>query len=442
MTSFSIADLAKEDAVLKVMVTDLSGGFKEIIASTSILPSLVESGMAYDGSSFSGINAINNSDAILVGQPETLVKMPSNLADGEKNEYMIICNIHDAETKEPHSNCARSQLIRLQKELGKLWNGGKLYMGSEPEAYFIHQEKGMSPGDGNANYFNPKDPKTFIITEIATTLDEMGFGMERAHTEVGEDQFEVNWKFDTAERTADKIQYYKLIAHKIARQYGYDVTFLPKPYPGRNGSGMHCHLSVQNEKENLFYDAAGEEMNFSQSALHFLAGILQHSRALAAISNPTEVSYSRLVPGFEAPCIIAAGSCNRSAACRIPAIADENMRKKAIRVEIRYPDPMTNPYLLAAGFIAAGISGLAEKTPFDGFTNENFYELSLAEIRERGLRLLPRNLWEAYNAFVDDKALEKHLGNMHTVHAESILQEIDECQPYANTHSFEKHYFA
>lgn len=442
MSKININQITKSDAVLKVMVTDLSGGFKEIIAQTSLLPDLLQNGMAYDGSSFSGINAINDSDAILVGQPETLVKVPEHISDSDKDEYMIICNIHDAATRKPHPNCARSQLIALQKTLAKQWDGGNLYMGSEPEAYFISQEKGITKEDGNANYFNPKDPKTFIITEIANTIDEMEFGLERAHTEVGDDQFEVNWNFDTAERTADKIQYYKLIAHKIARQYGYDVTFLPKPYAERNGSGMHCHISVQNSKENLFYDAKSKEMNFSKNALHFLQGVLYHSRALAAIANPTEVSYSRLVPGFEAPCIIAAGSCNRSAACRIPAIVDENMRKKAIRAEIRYPDPLANPYLLAAGFIAAGLDGLTSKAKFEGFTNENFYALDLAEIRERGLKLLPRNLWEAYTCFLEDKALKKYLGDMHAIHASIILDEIDTCQPYANKKSFDIHYFA
>lgn len=442
MASIDISSLAKADAVLKVMVTDLSGGFKEIITKTSVLPDIIESGMAYDGSSFSGINAINNSDSILMGQPETIVKVPESIADGDKDEYMIICNIHDAQTKEPHPNCARSGLIALQKELAKVWDGGNMYMGSEPEAYFICKEKGMGEGDGNSNYFNPKDPKSFIITEIANTLDDMGFVLERAHTEVGEDQFEVNWQFDSAERTADKIQYYKLIAHKIARQYGYDVTFLPKPYAGRNGSGMHCHISVQNDSGNLFYDANGNEMNFSETALKFLKGVLSHARSLSAIANPTEVSFSRLVPGYEAPCIIAAGSCNRSAACRIPAISDKGMRKKATRAEFRFPDPMANPYLLAAGFVAAGLDGIESNMEFEGFTNENFYELNLAQIRERGLGMLPRNLWEAYNEFVEDKALAKHLGDMHTVHADIILDEIDECQPHANTHSFDRHYLA
>lgn len=442
MTSaLSVKKIAKEDAILKMMVTDLSGGFKEIISPTSFLPDVCSTGMAYDGSSFSGINAINNSDSILIGVPETLVKVPEDLADTEKNEYMIICNIHDAATHEPHPNCARSQLLRLQKELAKTWNKGNLYMGSEPEAYFVCSEEGLSEGAGNENYFNPKDPRTFIITEITNTLGEMGFEIERAHTEVGDEQFEVNWRFDTAERTADKIQYYKLIAHKVAQKYGYDVTFLPKPYALRNGSGMHCHLSVQNAKDNLFYDKKSKNMNFSEKALQFLTGILEHSPALSAIANSTEVSYARLVPGYEAPCVVAIGSCNRTVACRVPAIADEKLRSKAIRAEFRYPDPLANPYLLACGFIAAGLDGIEKKKKFPGFTEENLYVLSLAEVRKKKLTLLPRNLWEAYKEYIDNKVLQKKFGPMFDTHADILLEEIDDCQKHANIRSIEKHYF-
>jgi glutamine synthetase len=441
MSNIDIHTLSQRDAILKVMVTDVTGNFKEIITHVRQLPAICTSGMAYDGSSFSGINTIDNSDAILIGVPKTLVKIPQDLADTEKEEYMIICNIYTTDHK-PHPNCARNCLIALQNELSDVWDGGTLYMGSEPEAYFVDQQKGFSKDKENTNYFNPKDPRAFIITEITNVLEDMGFGIERAHTEVGAEQFEVNWRFDCAERTADKIQYYKLIAHKVARKYGYDVTFLPKPYPERNGSGMHCHISVQNEKENLFYDRTSEHMNFSKTALQFLSGILRHSRALSAIANSTEVSYSRLVPGFEAPCVIAIGACNRTAACRVPAIAEEKEREKGIRAEFRYPDPLANPYLLAAGFVAAGILGIEKNDPFPGFVSENLYALDMEKLRKKNLSLLPRNLWEAYTEYCADGELSKKLGDLSGAYADILLEEIDDCQKYANIRSVEKHYFA
>ena len=445
-TSLDPAAIASTDSIVKALVSDLAGGLREIIFPSRVLPELLATGIAYDGSSFQGINIINNSDAILRGVAATLVAVPPRIADSDKPEYWVICDILTT-TGKPHPNCARSGLLRLQDELAAAWGGGALMMGAEPEAYFVpldeHHRVGEDHG-GNSNYFNPRDAKSTIITEISNTLDAMNFDIERAHTEVGDDQFEINWRFDRAERTADKIQFFKLISHKIAQQHGYEATFLPKPYPSRNGSGMHCHLSVQANEGNLFYDSTATESKFfSATALQFLTGILQHSRALAAIANRTEVSYSRLVPGFEAPCIVAIGEHNRSAACRIPAFNDPSLIAKALRAEFRYPDPLANPYLLAAGFIAAGLDGIARGSEFAGFTDDNLYECSLADIHERGLELLPRNLWEAYGEFTASTVLRERLGeSMHDSYAEILLNEIDSCQPFANRESMRRHYFA
>lgn len=443
MGEFSIEDVAKQDAVLKSLVTDLSGGLREIIFPISVLPELCSIGVAYDGSSFVGINDINSSDSVLKGDARTLVKVNESISDIEKPEFWIICNIIDTDGKS-HPNCARSRLQALQEELASQWDGGNLMMGSEPEAFFVEKKEniGMANG-GNSNYFNPRDPKSFLITEISNVLGTMGFEIERAHAEVGDEQFEINWKFDTAERTADRIQYYKLVAHKVARNYGFDVTFLPKPYPTRNGSGMHCHISVANGEKNLFYDARKKETrHFSEKSLQFLTGILSHAKALAAIANPTEVSYSRLVPGFEAPCVVAMGVCNRSAMCRIPAVANKKLWKRAIRAEFRFPDPMTNPYLLAAGFIATGLDGLRKEVPFGGFCEEDLFALGLQELRVRNFDLLPRTLWESFSFFEANEVLREGLGvSMHSSFSVILLDEIDSCQPYANTESMRRHYF-
>lgn len=443
MTPQSLDDVAQSKGVLKALVTDLSGGLKEIIFPTSILPELCSTGVAYDGSSFQGINQINASDSILLGDPETLISVHESIADTEDPEFWIICSILNTDGK-PHPNCARSKLLSLQKELASAWDGGAMMMGAEPEAFFVakKEEVGFANG-GNTNYFNPKDPKSFLIAEIARVLGAMEFEIERAHAEVGDEQFEINWRFDRAERTADRIQMYKLISHKVARNFDLDVTFLPKPYPTRNGSGMHCHLSVLNEKTNLFYspDAEGHRY-FSEKSRHFLAGILANSRALAAIANRTEASYARLVPGFEAPSVVAIGACNRSAACRIPAIADPALREKAIRAEFRYPDPLANPYLLGAGFVASGLEGIEKKTPFPGFCDQNLYALGLAELEKQKFDLLPRTLWESYKEFVAHKGLLLRLGKtMHTSYATLLLEEIDTCQSFANAESMRRHYF-
>jgi glutamine synthetase len=442
-SKLSVSDIAKEDAILKTLVTDLSGGLREIIFPISYLPEVIKIGIAYDGSSFEGINDINSSDAIIKGVEETLVKVDPSIADTEKEEYWIICEILNTDGT-PHPNCSRGKLIELQKKLAKTWKEGNLFTGAEPEAFFVEkkEEIGKDVG-GNANYFNPKDPKKFMISEMMNILEAMDFQIERAHSEVGDEQFEINWCFDKAERTADKIQIFKQVTHKVAQNYGFDVTFLPKPYPKRNGSGMHMHLSVGDGKTNFFFDEKSRENRyFSKNALHFLSGILKEIPSLAAISNRTEVSYARLVPGFEAPCVIAMGACNRSAACRIPALADPKTMKKGIRAEFRFPDPLANPYLLSAGFIALGIAGLEEKTKFRGFCEENLYAMSVDELIKKRYKLIPRTLWDSYKNFVKNQTFEKLLGKkMHTSYASLILEEIDTCQPFANAKSMERHYF-
>ncbi len=432
-----------EGSIVKTLVTDLAGGLKEIIFPGSALNAITGRGMAYDGSSFSGINNINSSDAILWGDIETLVEVPECISDTEAPEFWIMCNILTPDG-EPHPNCARTHLIERQKELGKLWKGGEMCVGAEPEAFFVSERNSIGrEGGGNANYFNPKDPKSFIIAEIMQILPKMGYTIERGHPEVGDEQFEINWEYDTAHRTADRIQMYKLIAHKVARRHGFDVTFLPKPFPQRNGSGMHCHLSVGDGKKNLFYDAKKKDQKyFSDTALHFLAGIMRYSRAIAAVANSTEASYARLTPGFEAPCVVALGEFNRSAAGRIPAISDPKTISKALRVEFRFPDPLANPYLLCSSFVVAGILGIEKEEKFKGFTEENLYRLNLAQLRAKRYKLLPRNLWEAYQDFVMNPDFIDKMGKeIHGAYADIILEEIDECQPYANMESMRRHYF-
>ncbi|PID69949.1 hypothetical protein CSB37_04260 [bacterium DOLZORAL124_38_8] len=437
-----IESASKSNGIIRTLVTDLSGGLREIIFPAHTINDIIESGIAYDGSSFEGVNEINASDSIIKGDPQTLVKIPQSIADTEQQEYWIICDILDTNGN-THPNCVRSALRTQQQKLKKIWNNGELMVGAEPEAFFVEDRNKIGEIMGeNSNYFNPRDPKIFIMIEICQVLSEMGFKIERSHPEVGNEQFEINWEFDTAERTADRIQIYKLVAHKVAQKHGIDVTFLPKPYPNQNGSGMHCHLSVQGNGKNLFFDKNNQEQHyFSDTALKFLAGILKYSPNIAAVSNPAEASYARLVPGYEAPCIIAIGSYNRSAAARIPAISDLNTLSKAIRAEFRYPDPLANSYLLMHAFITAGIIGIEKDTTFKGFTEENLFALSMAQIKKKRLKLLPRNLWEAYSYFVmNPEFTEKFGSHLHKSYANLILKEIDECQPFANKESMRRHF--
>lgn len=318
-----------------------------------------------------------------------------------------------------------------------------MYIWAEPEWYLVLDKSTLlSTWWWNSSYFDSKSNITHIIWEITNTLEGLDFSIERAHTEVGHEQFEINWKYDIAERTADKIQIYKLVCLKIARLYWYNITFLPKPYPDRNGSGMHFHLSVNNEKENLFFDENNKKWRyFSQWALSFLQNILDNMNSMSAIANKAEASYARLVPGFEAPVVIAIASKNRSVACRIPAVEDPKKLKKWIRAEFRFPDPLANPYLLASAFIILGIQGFEKKVKFKKFTDKNLYNLSLSQILDAGFKILPRNLWEALSDFSKNTEFKKQLWEwLFESYRNIILDEIYESQPYANTRSTLKHF--
>lgn len=444
MKKINLKDISSIDCIVKAMVTDLSWWLREIIFPWNVIEELCASWIAYDGSSFEWINEINNSDSIVVWDKSTIIKCPENIRDTNKEEFWIICDIFWIDWK-PHPNCSRSKLKELQKELSKKWSDWKMYMWSEPEAFFVEKKENLwDVFHKNSNYFNPRSEKSFIMTEIANVLNDLGYELERWHTECWDDQFEINWKFDLAERTADKIQMFKLIAHKIARKHSFDVTFLPKPFPNINGSGMHCHISVANKEENLFFaKAKKEQKDFSDNSLYFLQWIIDNLRNITAIANRTEVSYSRLVPWFEAPCIVAIWERNRSVACRIPAIASEKAKEKGLRVEFRSPDPLANPYLLASSFIITWLDWLEKKSKFIWFCNENLFEYTIWELNEKWYKFLPRNLWEAYNEFIKCHILKKSLWeSMFYSYANIILQEIDDCQAYANSHSMKKHYFS
>ena len=277
--------IAKQDAIVKALVTDLAGGFKEIIFPSRQLPELISSGIAYDGSSFQGINLINASDAILQGCQETLVQVPSQRSGHRKARILDYLQYPEHRRQAPpalRAQCVAAVAGPARQSMGRRaaadgLRARGLFCPPRQQAADIGENEG-----GNSNYFNPKDEKSAIITEISNAMDEMGYDIERAHTEVGDDQFEINWKYDTAQRTADKIQIFKLLSHKIAREFGYDVTFLPKPYPSRNGSGMHCHISVGEWQEKpLFRRQQGQpKALFGHGAAVFVWHFAQRAGAV------------------------------------------------------------------------------------------------------------------------------------------------------------------
>ena len=233
----------------------------------------------------------------------------------------------------------------------------------------------------------------------------MGFEVEASHHEVAPGQHEIDFKYDDALSTADKIITFRSIVRIVAHRHGLHATFMPKPVYGVAGSGMHLHVSLFRGEENVFFAPAAENQ-LSETALHFVGGVLRHAPALTALANPTVNSYKRLVPGFEAPVYIAWSHRNRSPLVRIPA-----RRGVGTRMELRSPDPSCNPYLVLAAILAAGLDGITNRIEPPQPVNQNIYEMNIEAREKEGIQSLPATLYEALVALSRDEVIQEALGS-------------------------------
>jgi glutamine synthetase len=245
-----------------------------------------------------------------------------------------------------------------------------------------------------------------VRRDIIYGLEDMGFEIEASHHEVAEGQYEINFEYDDALSTADNVATFRTVVRAIAAQHDLHATFMPKPIPRINGSGMHTHISMMEDGENAFHDE-DDEFNLSDTAHSFLAGILDHAPAITAVTNPTVNSYKRLVPGYEAPVYIAWSDRNRSALIRKPAARIP----AASRIEARFPDPSCNPYLAFAALINAGIDGIERDLDAPDPVRENIYEFDEQKRQEYGIDVLPTNLGEAVEALENDEVILDGLGS-------------------------------
>ena len=245
----------------------------------------------------------------------------------------------------------------------------------------------------------PIDTMVDLRAEMMHILEEVGLEVVLGHHEVAQGQGEIGIKYGTLIEAADNVQKYKYVVKMVAHLNGKTATFMPKPLYGDNGSGMHVHQSIWKDGKNLFYKEGGYA-NLSETALHYLGGIFKHAKAVAAITNPSSNSYRRLIPGFEAPSILTYSMQNRSAACRIPYGAGE----AATRIETRFPDSSACPYLAFSALLMAGIDGIKNKYIPIGPMDEDLFELTLDEIREKKIPQMPHTLREALEALIEDHA--------------------------------------
>ena len=408
ITAEDIKKSVKDNDVrfLRLAFTDINGTSKAVEVPTSQLDKVLTNDIRFDGSSIDGFVRLEESDMVLYPDFSTWAVLPWGDEKGGKIGRLV-CSVHKT-NGEPFEGDPRNNLKRVLKEMEEM-GFSDFDIGFEAEFHLFKLGE-----DGNwttevpdhASYFDmtSDDEGARCRRDIVETLENIGFEVEAAHHEVGDGQQEIDFRFDDALTTADRVQTFKMVVREVARKHGLYATFMAKPVEGQAGNGMHTNMSLFKDGKNVFYDKDGE-FHLSDTALYFLNGILEHARAITAIGNPTLNSYKRLIPGIEAPVYISWASKNRSPLVRIPDAEEINTR-----LEMRSADPTANPYLLLAACLTAGLNGIKEaKKPMAPITS-NVFEMSEEERAKRGIKPLPSTLHNAVKAFKADPLIQEALG--------------------------------
>ena len=392
---------------LRLQFTDILGTVKNVSVPADQAEKAFSEGIYFDGSSIEGFVRIQESDMRLKPDPETFATLPWRSGE-DRASARLICDVINTSTGEPFEGDPRyvlKQAIERAEELGYEVN-----VAPEPEFFLFEEDEDgratTKTGDAGG-YFDlaPKDLASDVRRDIIYGLEEMGFEIEASHHEVAQGQHEINFEYDDVLSTADNVATFRTVVRAIAAQHDLHATFMPKPIPRINGSGMHTHMSLFEDGENAFHDE-DDEFDLSGTAHSFLAGILEHAEALAAVTNPTVNSYKRLVPGYEAPVYVAWSDRNRSALIRKPAARVPG----ASRIEARFPDPACNPYLAFAVLLNAGLDGIERDLDAPDPVRENIYEFDEQKRQEYGIETLPTNLGEAVDALEADEEILSALG--------------------------------
>ena len=399
-----VLEMIKENDVKYVdfRFTDPRGKWQHTAQHVSTVDAeMLNEGIMFDGSSIAGWKSINESDMILKPDNASAVMDPF----AAQPQLIINCDIVEPSTGQLYDRDPRSIAKRAEAFVKSSGVGDATYFGPEAEFFVFDDVKfsvGMNKGyyelnsedgvessgkdfaEGNlghrpgvkGGYFPvpPVDGSVDMRAEMLTVMGEMGLPIEKHHHEVASSQHELGMKFGSLVQAADWIQTYKYVVHNVAASYGKTATFMPKPIYGDNGSGMHVHQSIWKAGKPLF--AGSGYADLSDTALYYIGGIIKHAKAINAFTNPLTNSYKRLIPGFEAPVLLAYSARNRSASCRIPYSASP----KGKRVEVRFPDPGANPYLAFSAMLMAGLDGIANKIHPGEPMDKNLYDLPPDEL--------------------------------------------------------------
>ncbi len=405
--SDAVLNLIKEKEVKFVdfRFTDTRGKEQHVsVPASAVSEDEFKDGKMFDGSSIAGWKGINESDMVLMPDPDTAVMDPF----ADETTLILRCDILEPNTMQGYERDPRSVAKRAEAYLKSTGIADTAFFGPEPEFFVLddvrwgadmsgsfvkvdseeaewNSEKVFEGGNMGhrpsvkGGYFPvpPVDSLHDMRSAMCLALEEMGVEVEVHHHEVATaGQCEIGTKFNTLTRRADHNQILKYVVQNVAHAYGKTATFMPKPLVGDNGSGMHVHQSLAKDGENLF---AGDLYGgLSETALYYIGGIIKHARALNALTNASTNSYKRLVPGFEAPVLLAYSARNRSASIRIPFVSNPKGR----RIEVRFPDPTANPYLAFSAMMMAGLDGIQNKIHPGDASDKDLYDLPPEELKD------------------------------------------------------------
>lgn len=428
-------ELTKNTDFILLHFTDMLGYLRGRTIPAEQAENALMEGVTFDGSSMIGGTSIEDSDMIMKPDPTTFAMCPHYFYD--KNVASFICDIKGPDGKQfedDSRHILRAAMERMLKE------GYQATAAAELEFYLVKRnEQGeVEPVENHIidkqRYFDNspgRDITESYRMELSTVLSTMGMTVERQHHEVGSAQNEITVKYSDPLKTSDNIMRHKFAAKAIAdKKYGWTATFMPKPWYGKAGSGMHIHLGLWDpkKKQNPFYDQKGYA-SISQECRYFIGGLLEHARALCAIIAPSINSYKRLVPGYEAPVYVAWSKRNRSALVRVPAFNPKNANEA--RIEFRCPDPLCNPYLTYTATFEAGMDGIRKKIDPGDPVEVNIYHLTEEERKNLGVKVLPTSLKEALEEWKNDEACVKALGKRIAEKYEDLkMQEWNEYQSH------------
>jgi glutamine synthetase len=411
--------------------SDIQGNLRSsgYATDTDELKNAFKKGRAFDGSSILGLGRTSESDKYLIPDPDTFHIIHFFDTKGNLTNKMawITGDVYDAEGA-IYEGDPRHILKKVMAKASE--RGFRFFVAPEIEYFlFKKDEQGnlifpLAPAD-KAGYFSSHSlDSTFLIRQsMAKTMGECGFKTEAIHHEVSHGQNEIGFQYDDAIKTAERILLYKYIVTSIADSNNLKATFMAKPIIDQNGSGMHVHENLADlNGKNLFYDPKNKQFNLSDLALSFIAGQLDHAKALCAITSPTVNSYKRLVPNYEAPVNICWGRLNRSAAIRIPSC--RSGEERTVRAEVRWVDPTCEPHTLFSALYSAGQDGIDRRLKPPSHVSDNTYDLSEKELANLGIEFLPYSLSNALEYLKKDEVIKKSLGGAYSSFLKAKEQEI------------------